>query len=114
MPTKITDISIYRGDTVDFPTLRFREDGTDGAYLDLSSWTWSAQWRKFPDAASFLSLEVDSSSSNEGWIFVTAPSDVTSQMHSNGVWDLQGTHDGITETKVYGNTILTPDVTRDV
>lgn len=112
MPSKVPDVPIYRGDTIAFPPLRFLAS-VGGSVLNLSAWTWKAQWRKEPNSKAALNLVVDATSAVSGWIYVTAPASVTALMEVSGFWDLQGTLNGVVETKVFGKTVLTQDVTRD-
>lgn len=108
-PPNVGDVSIYAGDTVVFPAYRFR--GSGGEPLDLSDWTWRAQWRKDRKSQTAVTLVVDDSQSGEGLIQISVPSSTSSNLGS-GVWDLEGTNGSTVKTWAQGTTTFTTDVTR--
>lgn len=109
-PSRVPPVQVYEGDTLVFPTYTFAEGGVA---IDLSSYTWAAQWRVTADATDSITLTLDLSQQVAGKITPSATALQTAQMTSeNGVWDLQSTKAGVVRTWVYGPTVSTKDVTR--
>lgn len=117
-PGGVPDISIYAGDTVDFPTLTFLSGGEP---IDLDEWNlWRATWRPSPESAHFVLLAIDFTEGSAGIVKVYASSDATRKMQTltphlrdgYGRWDLQATKGTETRTWVVGRTTHREDVTR--
>lgn len=109
-PSRVPPVAIYEGDDLVWPTYTFTEAGVP---INLSSYTWAAQWRVTADAAESITLALDLSQQAVGKITPSATAAQTAQMvATNGVWDLQSTKAGVVRTWVYGQTTSTKDVTR--
>ena len=109
-PSRVPPVAIYEGDDTDWPVYTFSEAGVP---LDLSTYTWAAQWRTSPDATESVTLTLDLTEQAVGKIGVSANASQTATMvATNGVWDLQSTKAGIVRTWIYGATTSTKDVTR--
>ena len=109
-PSRVPPVQIYEGDDIDWPTYTFTENGLP---IDLSSYTWAAQWRVTPDATDSITLTLDTGELALGKIGVSATASQTAQMTAqNGVWDLQSTKAGVVRTWVFGATVSQKDVTR--
>jgi len=68
-PTVVPTVYIYAGDTCVFPTYTFL---TDTVPVDLSDYTWTAQWRLSRDSAESIALTVDDSGAAVGEINILA------------------------------------------
>lgn len=101
-------VAVYAGDSTSFYTYTFTT-GTVG--MNLTGWTWQAQWRKNVSVPEFIALDVDSSLASTGVISVSASPAATAAMDGPGVWDLQGTNGTQVKTWVAGVTTFTKDVT---
>lgn len=110
LPASVPDVPIYAGDTVDFPPYTFQDENDDP--LDVSGYSWSAQWRAYPTAKTSIELAVDDTDAATGTVRVSASSEQTSSMTGNGVWDLQAIDGDRVTTWVRGVTVFTKDVTR--
>lgn len=108
-PTIIRSVDIYSGDSCFFPSLTFK---TNNVPVDLSSWTFTAQWRSSREDATAMALNVDASGSATGVIVVSATPEQTAAMGGRGVWDLQGIRGSEVRTFVTGATTYSRDVTR--
>ena len=108
-PSTIPRVTFYSGDTVTWPTYTLREDGVP---LDLSVYTWAAQWRPTPDSTEFVTLTLDLSQAAAGKITPSASAAQTAGMTTTGVWDLQSTLGGVVRTWLVGPTTCQKDVTR--
>lgn len=115
MPVQVPTVSVYAGDTVDWPTYTFRNASNQPRDLNAEGWTnWAAQWRTRPESVTALTLDVDDSKADEGIITIKASAAVTAAMEAAGVWDLQATKGGVVHTFLAGKTKYTKDVTRGV
>jgi hypothetical protein len=103
-------VTVYAGDSLVFPVYQICDSEEDP--IDLSAWTWKAQWRKTPTSSAAIELAVDSSESSSGIFKITATPQQTNDMGTSGVWDLQGTLGALVETWIRGETAYTKDVTR--
>lgn len=111
LPVQVPDVAIYAGDTVEFPQYSFQGENEES--LNLSGYTWRAQWRAAAVSKTAIELEVDDTDAAEGILRVRASSANTAAMNSSGVWDLQATDGDTVTTWLRGKTVLTRDVTRD-
>lgn len=121
MPPAKLDLAIYRGD--DFSKLlRFKDTSTDpDTYIDLTGWTGKAQLRLTEDndtvAAEFAVTVMASQATpaNTGKVTLALTSVQTAAL-DGGIkykWDLQMTKtDASKETYLYGNALVSKDVTR--
>jgi hypothetical protein len=109
-PFEVPSVAVYAGDSLEFPTYQVLD--SDKVAVDLSSWTWRAQWRRNPMSSTFIELTIDDSDAADGKIYISATPEQTTEMGSSGVWDLQGTKAGEVETWLRGPTVYTQDVTR--
>lgn len=105
-------VEIYAGDDVTFPRFQLKNETNDP--IDLSSYTnWEASWRARASDTTSLPLIVDSTDAATGWIALSASADVTREMPSKGVWDVQAVSAaGKIQTFLYGTTKWRGDVTR--
>lgn len=108
-PTRVPPVTIYKGDTTTFPTYEFSEGGVA---IDLSTYTWAAQWRTTAEATDSITLALDLSGQVAGKITPSATATQTETMTTTGVWDLQSTKAGVVRTWVFGSTTCQKDVTR--
>lgn len=115
---ELEPVPVYAGDGLRIE-LGFDEpvdpdDATAGvAPMNLSGWTWSAQWRTSHSSGSAVSFVVDSSDAATGQLVLTLTGQQTAAMFADGVFDLQGTKPGAQPwTPVWGRTVWQPDVTR--
>lgn len=112
-PTIVPAVSIYAGDTLDFPIYTFKTDATPFNFV-ADNWSdWVAQWRPTPESSEVIDLIVDDSQANVGIIFVSATAAQTALMGEHGVWDLQATQFGLhIRTWLRGATVYAQDVSR--
>ena len=81
--------------------------------MNLSGWTWSAQWRPSHASSTVVAFTVDASEASTGQLVLTMTGEQTAAMLVDGVFDLQGTKAGAQPwTPVWGRTVWQPDVTR--
>jgi hypothetical protein len=112
-PATVSDIPIYAGDSV-YLEYRFRtEPEPAGDPVDLSAWTFSAQWRKNRSDEEFVAFTVDQSDKANGVIILTMTSGQAQSLGSDGFMDLRGINGPIERTFLQGRTVWTQDVTRD-
>jgi hypothetical protein len=109
-PTRVPVVTIYEGNDVKFPLYSFLDENE--VEIDLSDWTWAAQWRTRPTNDEFLPLIVDSTEAELGTLSVTATGATTESMKTSGYWDLTGEFGNLTMTLVYGRTEYIRNVTR--
>ena len=109
-PIKVPPVTVYAGNDVVFPEYMFL-DGT-GSGVDLSDWSWQAQWRPNRYSDRVIELSVDVSDSVNGKIVVSATDSDTVSMKTKGVWDLTGVLIDETKTLIYGETRYVNRVTR--
>ena len=109
-PTLVPAVLVYAGDTITFPTYTITDSA--GTPVDLSAWTWRAQWRYVATADVAVELDVDDSQAADGIIKISADSTDSRAMGRDGVWDLQGTQGSTVQTWIYGPTEWVEDVTR--
>lgn len=110
MPITVPVVSVYGGDDLTFPTYIIEDP--DGTPVDLSSWTWTAQWRQYATSTTAVTLDVDDTDADVGEIIISATAAQTRDMRGSGVWDLQGVLSGTTKTWLVGKTTYVEDVTR--
>lgn len=110
LPRQLEPVSIYRGDSAVIADCTFEQPA--GTPINLSSYTWRAQWRSKVESADAIDLQVVTAESTLGRLVIRASAEQTARMAGNGVWDLQGTLSGEVRTWVRGSTILVRDVTR--
>lgn len=105
-------VPVYRGDDTDFFTYTLK---TNNVAINLSGFTWTGSWRAKVGDDAFLPLVIDASQAASGILHVAATKDVTAQMESKGIWDVQGVRnsDGLLQTYFRGTTIWSADVTHD-
>jgi hypothetical protein len=104
------DLALYDGDghVLEYEIV----DGSSVA-LNVSAYTWTAQWRVSRSAVAKVDLEVDVSDAATGIIRVEWTAAIMAAIGSKGVWDLQGqlpSSDPL--TPVTGKVAKTKDVTR--
>ncbi len=109
MPVASPPTPVYAGDTLTIE-YRFRDD-TDTP-VDLTAWTFTAQWRAAPSEATSVPFTVDQTNRSTGVIVLTMSATQTAAMGRSGVFDLQGVNGSVVRTFVSGSTVYTPDVTR--
>lgn len=102
-------VVVYAGDDSTIGTYTFTEND---APMDLSTWTFRAQWRASLGAEAEQDLIVDDALAATGTLVVSATAAVTRAMGGNGYWDLEGELAGQIRTFVYGRTKYVEDVTR--
>lgn len=118
-PIDVGCFSIYRGDSWVSPPVRLHETLPNGSAqpVDASGWAFRAQLRSGREV---LDVAID-------YVEVPAAGDLpaavaftlsltpeqTRSLKGGGVWDLEGTRDGVVRTWLRGTTRLVEDVTRD-
>jgi hypothetical protein len=110
-PFTVPPVNVYAGDDVSTEYV-FKENNDP---LDLSDWTFTAQWRADVDASTALDLDVDDSDAAEGFVRVVISDETSAAMGQNGVWDLEGRRGNDGEevrTFLVGRTVWRKDVTR--
>jgi len=108
-PAEVPVVLVYAGDDATIGTYTFTENGTP---MDLSAWTFRAEWRGSLTSSTAETLDVDTSLAATGTLVVSADAAVTRAMGANGYWDLEGELAGEIRTFVYGRTKYREDVTR--
>jgi hypothetical protein len=109
MPTITPAVPVYAGDTLSVE-YRFR-DAAD-LPVDLSAWTFTAQWRVSVASGTVIPFAVDVSGVALGVLRLSMTGVQTQSMTSSGVFDVQGV-DGVTvRTFVRSATLFEGDVTR--
>jgi hypothetical protein len=109
MPTIAPAVPVYAGDTLSVE-YRFRDSA--GLPVDLSVWTFTAQWRVNVAGETAIPFTVDVSGVASGVLRLSMTSAQTQSMTSSGVFDVQGI-DGVTvRTFVRSATVFEGDVTR--
>ena len=111
-PATVGNIPIYAGDSV-YLEYRFRtapEPG--GAPVDLSAWTFEAQWRRTRSAEAYVEFTVDQSDKANGVIVLTLTSAQAQSLGSDGFMDLRGVNGSEVRTFLQARTVWTQDVTR--
>ena len=110
VPEYTTPVEVYAGDSLSFPGLVFRRDGV-GRDLEDEGWTnWRAVWKK-PRNSDRVELTVDASEADVGRILIFASEEVTREMGTSGLWDLQAELNGQVRTFIRGTTSYREDVT---
>lgn len=113
-------LSLYRGDSVRL-VRRFRpvlEDGTLGAYFDLTGCTPKAQIRASSTATTVLveftaTLDDQTDPDTVGGVILEIVAGDTSALPDGAQWDMQLTHaDGFVRTYIAGPVVSTGQVTR--
>ena len=109
MPTIAPPISVYAGDTL---SVEYRFRDAANLPVNLSAWTFTAQWRATVASESVIPFTVDVSNVTTGVVRLSMSSVQTQSMTSSGVFDVQGV-DGVTvRTFVRSTTNFVGDVTR--
>jgi hypothetical protein len=113
-PAYVSPVSVYGGDSL-YLEYRFRTDiAPAGDPVDLSDWTFTAQWRHERSADTAIDFTVDQSNKAGGIIILTMTGDQTESMSSaNGFFDLNGVNGTQVRTFLQGKTVWVQDVTRD-
>lgn len=104
---------IYSGDAWVFSCLFTKAE--TGLPIDLNDegWTnWRAQWRPYAKSNTFINLDVNTTDAAIGRISLSMSQENTSEIDSNGVFDLEATQEGATRTWVRGDVLFKKDVTR--
>lgn len=106
-------LRIYAGDDF-YQKFDFRNAG-DQSPMNLSGWTFRAQWRATPNAETAVNFGIDSTDKATGTIVLTLTAAQTREIGQDGVWDLQGTETsgGRIRTWLRGTVTWREDVTRD-
>lgn len=106
-------LTIYAGDTYDH-VITFETDDDPAQPVPLDDRTWTAQWRPsraIDDEA--VDFTVDDTDAATGVLVISLTAAQTTELATNGVWDLQGEFaDGTVETVLTGPVDWTKDVTR--
>lgn len=110
LPPTVYPVDVYAGDTLVFPTYTITD--ADDVPMNLSGWTFTAQWRHHPHAADAITLTVDTTDAASGVIGISATAAQTRAMKQSGVWDLEGVMGGTVRTFLAGTTVYTQDVSR--
>ena len=111
-PFIVPDVAVYSGDVLEFPPYEVWDE--NDVPINYSTWTgWAAKWRVTSDAASSITLSVNSSEANVGVFQISATDIQTPNMQPSGVWDLSGIDsNGKPRTLFRGRTTWILDVTR--
>jgi hypothetical protein len=109
MPTITPAVPVYAGDTLSVE-YRFR-DAAD-LPVDLSAWTFTAQWRATVASESTIPFTVDVGDAAAGVLRLSMTGVQTQSMTSSGVFDVQGVDGVIVRTFVRSTTNFVGDVTR--
>jgi hypothetical protein len=106
----VHDLELYDGDG---HTLEYEIVDEDGVALNVSAYTWLAQWRSRKTATEDIDLEVDDADAATGIIRVHFTAAIMLTLGTKGVWDLQGQLLGADPiTPVGGKVTKVLDVTR--
>ena len=109
MPVEVSTVAVYGGDSL---TLEYRfKDALDAA-VDVSAYTFTAQWRSTPGGDSSVAFTVDDTDAATGIIILSMTGEQTASMRSGGYFDLQGTAGSTVRTFVKGKTTFESGVTR--
>ncbi|WP_460801497.1 hypothetical protein [Microbacterium sp. GXF6406] len=109
------DLHIYRGDDfrAEFHFAGPRPNAwTDGAPINLTGWSFAAQWRSAPDSEESVDFSIDASFAASGEVAISLSESQTAALDRDGWFDLQAVKSGETRTWVHGRCLLTKDVTR--
>jgi hypothetical protein len=113
MVADVPTVTVYGGDTVDWPTYTLKDSAGNFRDLDDEGWTdWKAQWRAKPEAGDPIELTVDATAASAGMLRLSATSAQTEAMQGPGFWDLQATQGDRVQTFLRGRTKWVQDVTR--
>lgn len=108
LPEDVPNLQWYAGDTYTFPSFTFEESGVP---IDLTSYTWAAQWRATPTSTTAVDIALDITQLAVGKITPSVTAEQSETMVGAGVWDLQSTKAGVVKTWIRGNTSVRKDVT---
>ncbi len=112
-PVFVTPVSVYGGDNLRLE-YRFKTGtGANDPGVDLSAWTFTAQWRPNRNSDAAIDFTVDQSNKDEGIIVLTMSGADTEAMGAGGIFDLHGVNGSEVRTFLQGKTTWTQDVTRD-
>jgi hypothetical protein len=111
VPT-VSPLDIYGGNTFT-RTYTLYSDLEQTQPIDLSAWTFTAEWRSarsvnYPPIA----MTVDDSGASTGVITIGLDASDTEAMTVTGVWDLRGVKNGEVRTWLQGPVVWTAEVTR--
>lgn len=109
MPTIAPAVPVYAGDTLSVE-YRFR-DAAD-VPVDLSAWTFTAQWRVSVASGTVIPFAVDVSGVASGVLRLSMTAAQTQAMTSSGVFDVQGVNGSTVQTFIRSTTVFEADVTR--
>lgn len=109
MPLPATyDLTLYQGDTF---TRTFKFETPGGEPVDITTWTWTAQIRAHPRAATATALVC--TPGVDGVLTVELSAEAAAALPAEGVWDLQASDSGGWEhTWLAGNVTVLPEVSR--
>lgn len=106
------DLLFERGDG---EVAEFVMTKADDTVIDVSAYTWTAQFRARKGAADAVDFDVDVSDAAEGIVRVNATAEILAAMleiGDRGVWDLQAQLSGSDpQTPLGGNVFIDLDVT---
>lgn len=107
----LRDISIYKGDTY---THSLTIKNSSNVAIDLTGRTYIAQIRESSAASSSEAVfDVDTSNSSNGVVVLSLTSIQTSLLKSGTYfYDVQESYGNVVTTLMYGNAVVTGDITR--
>ena len=108
-PPLVPPVAVYSGDDCVFPEYQFNSGAT---FMNLSAWSFTAQWRSERGSGALIELSVDDSDSATGKILLSATPLQTAAMAGSGHWDLQGIKGSEVRTFIQGETVFSLDVSR--
>lgn len=109
MPTEIPAVDVYSGDNL---TLEYRFRDDVDAPMDVSGYTFTAQWRPSTSADRSVPFTVDQTQTAVGVIVLSMTGEQTASMRGGGVFDVQGVDGATVKTFLRGSTRWVQDVTR--
>ena len=112
MPATVSTVPVYAGDNLYLQYNFLDALPPAGVGVDLSAWTFTAQWRTTRNSESYIDFTVDESNKATGVIVLTMTGLQTESMSCNGFFDLNGVDGSEVRTFLQGTTSWTQDVTR--